>query len=120
MLSTGEWIRNKRFIGLRSNLTTDSVPVFDSNKASRVQGRLNVGSVRSILQTGSSKIRNVASDFTSLVALRAGSYLSKSERFNTITGFSRDTLVTTVNSLCGCQVGTVTVNKPGLCPTCRK
>jgi hypothetical protein len=51
--------------------------------------------------------------------LRSGSYLSKSERFNTITGFSRDIPSITVNSLCGCQVGT-TVNKPGLCPTCRK
>jgi hypothetical protein len=117
MLSTGEWIRNKRFLGLRSNLTNDSIPVFNSAKPSDIRGRLNVGSVRSILQTGSSKIRNVASDYTSLVGLRAGTYLSKFERFNTTTGFSRDIPAIAVNSLCGCQTGTV--NKPGLCPTCR-
>lgn len=115
MLSTGEWIRNKRFLGLRANLNTES-PVF-SAKASDIQGNLNVGSVRSIRQTGSSRIRNVASDRTSLIALRAGSYLSKSERVNTMTGFSRDIPATTVNSLCGCQSGTV--EKAGLCPTCR-
>lgn len=115
MLSTGEWIRNKKFLGLRANLNTEG-PVFPSKQAD-IQGRLNVGSVRSILQTGTSKIRNVASDRTSLIALRAGSYLSKAERFNTNTGFSRDTPVITVNSLCGCQTGTV--EKAGLCPTCR-
>ena len=83
MLSTGEWIRNKKFLGLRANLSTDLIPVFNSAKASDIQGILNVGSVRSIHQTGSSRIRNVASDRTSLIALRAGSYLSKSERVNT-------------------------------------
>jgi len=115
MLSTGEWIRNKRFLGLRANLNTEG-PVFPSKQAV-IQGILNVGSVQSIRQTGSSRIRNVASDRTSLIALRAGSYLSKSERFNTTTGFSRDISATTVNSLCGCQTGTV--EKPGLCPRCR-
>jgi hypothetical protein len=116
MLSTGEWIRNKKFLGLRSNLNNDSIPVF-TNRGAQIQGNLNVGSVRSIRQTGSSRIRNVASDRTLLVALRAGSYLSKSEVYNSTTGFSRDIPATTVNSLCGCQTGTV--NKPGLCPTCR-
>lgn len=116
MLSTGEWIRNKKFSGLRANLNTEG-PVFPSTKPAGIQGNLNVGSVRSIRQTGSSRIRNVASDRTALIALRAGSYLSKAERFNTNTGFSRDTPVTTVNSLCGCQTGTV--EKAGLCPTCR-
>lgn len=114
MLSTGEWIRNKKFLGLRSNLNTEG-PVFPSKQAD-IQGRLNVGSVRSILQTGTSRIRNVASDRTSLIALRAGSYLSKAERVGT-NGLSRNTPVTTVNSLCGCQTGTV--EKAGLCPTCR-
>lgn len=114
MLSTGEWIRNKKFLGLRANLNTEG-PVFPSKQAD-IQGRLNVGSVRSILQTGTSKIRNVASDRTSLIALRAGSYLSKAERLGT-NGLSRNTHVTTVNSLCGCQTGTV--EKAGLCPTCR-
>ena len=117
MLSTGEWIRNKKFLGLRTNLSSDSIPVFNSAKPSDIQGILNVGSVRSIHQTGSSRIRNVASDRTSLIALRAGSYLSKSERFNTTTGVSRDIPATTVNSLCGCQTGTV--EKSGLCPRCR-
>jgi hypothetical protein len=117
MLSTGEWIRNKKFLGLRTNLSTDSIPVFNSAKASDIQGNLNVGSVRSIHQTGSSRIRNVASDRTSLIALRAGSYLSKAERVNTTTGFLTDTSATIVNSLCGCQSGTV--EKAGLCPTCR-
>lgn len=116
MLSTGEWIRNKKFLGLRFNRFDDSSPVFNSAKPASIQGNLNVGSVRSILQTGTSKIRNVASDYTSLVALRAGSYLSKAERVGT-NGLSRDTPATTVNSLCGCQTGTV--EKPGLCPTCR-
>ena len=113
MLSTGEWIRNKKFLGLRANLNTEG-PVFPSKQAD-IQGRLNVGSVRSILQTGTSRIRNVASDRTSLIALRAGSYLSKAERVGT--NGSRDTPVITVNSLCGCQTGTV--EKAGLCPTCR-
>ena len=81
MLSTGEWIRNKKFLGLRSNLNTDSIPIFNSNKQANVQGLFNVGSVRSIHQTGSSRIRNVASDRTSLIGLRSGSYLSKSEGF---------------------------------------
>jgi hypothetical protein len=117
MLSTGEWIRNKKFLGLRSNLDNDLIPVFNSAKPSDIQGILNVGSVRSIRQTGSSKIRNVASDRTSLIALRAGSYLSKSERFNATSGFSTNTLGILVNSLCGCQTGTV--EKPGLCPRCR-
>lgn len=117
MLSTGEWIRNKKFLGLQSNLTNDSIPVFNSAKPSGIQGRLNVGSIRSILQTGSSKIRNVASDRTSLIALRTGTFLTKSERFNTTTGFSRDIPAITVISICGCQSGTV--EKAGLCPTCR-
>jgi hypothetical protein len=117
MLSTGEWIRNKKFLGLRSNLNNDSIPVFDSSKSSDIQGRLNVGSVRSILQTGSSRIRNVASDRTSLLALRAGTYLSKSERLNPTNSLVQNTPVTTVNSLCGCQTGTV--EKVGLCPSCR-
>jgi len=117
MLSTGEWIRNKKFLGLRSNLNNDSIPVFNSAKPSDIQGNLNVGSVRSIRQTGSSRIRNVASDRTLLVALRAGTFLSKSEVYNSTTEFSRDIPATSVNSLCGCQTGTV--NKPGLCPTCR-
>ena len=115
MLSTGEWIRNKKFLGLRANLNTEG-SVFPSTKPAGIQGRLNVGSVRSILQTGTSKIRNVASDRTSLIALRAGSYLSKAERLGT-NGRSRNTPATTVNSLCGCQSGTV--EKAGLCPTCR-
>jgi len=117
MLSTGEWIRNKKFLGLRSNLNDDSIPEFNSAKPSDIQGRLNVGSVQSILQTGSSKIRNVASDFTSLVALRAGNFLSKSERVNPANSLVRNTPVTSVNSLCGCQIGTV--EKAGLCPTCK-
>jgi hypothetical protein len=116
MLSTGEWIRIKRVQGLR-DLKSVSGPVFDSAKPSDIQGRLNVGSVRSIRQTGSSRIRNVASDRTSLVALRAGTYLSKSERLNPANGLVQNTPVTTVNSLCGCQTGTV--EKVGLCPSCR-
>jgi hypothetical protein len=117
MLSTGEWIRNKKFLGLRLNLSTDSIPVFDSGKQSSIQGRLNVGSVRSILQTGSSQIRNVASDRTSLIALRTGTFLSKTERLNPDNGFVRNTPVTSVRYLCSCQTGTV--EKVGLCPTCR-
>ena len=101
-------------MGLRANLNTEG-PVFPSKRAD-IQGRLNIGSVRSILQTGTSRIRNVASDRTALIALRAGSYLSKAERVAT-NGRSRNTPVITVNSLCGCQTGTV--EKAGLCPTCR-
>lgn len=117
MLSTGEWIRNKRFLGLRTNLNSDLIPVFPSGKAPSVSTTFSVGSVKNLKTTGVSRIRNVASDRTSLIALRAGSYLSKSERFNILTGFSTDTLGITVNSLCGCQTGTV--EKAGLCPTCR-
>lgn len=112
MLSAGEWIRNKRFLGLQLNLDTDSTPVFNSAKPSDIQGTLNVGSIRSIHQTGTSRIRNVASDYTSLVALRSGTYLSKSE-----VGGLAPVTATTVKSICRCQTGTV--NKSGLCPTCR-
>jgi len=126
MLSTGEWIRNKRYQGLRSNKNTDSIPVFPSGfqpvgntpKNPSVSTTFSVGSVKNLKTPGVSRIRNVASDYTSLVALRTGTYLSKSEAFNTMTGFSRDIPVISVNPLCGCQTGTV--NKPGLCPTCRK
>jgi hypothetical protein len=117
MLSAGEWIRNKRFLGLRNNLSTDISPVFNSVKQPGVGTTFSVGSVKNLRTTGVSRIRNVASDRTSLIALRAGTYLSKSEVFNTLTGFSTDISAITVNSLCGCQSGTV--NKRGLCPTCR-
>ena len=113
MLSAGEWIRNKRFLGLRNNLSTDISPVFNSVKQPGVGTTFSVGSVKNLRTTGVSRIRNVASDRTSLIALRAGTYLSKSER-NSMPSVT----VTTVNSLCGCQSGTV--NKRGLCPTCRK
>jgi hypothetical protein len=113
MLSAGEWIRNKRFLGLRNNLSTDISPVFNSVKQPGVGTTFSVGSVKNLRTTGVSRIRNVASDRTSLIALRAGTYLSKSER----SGMPHLT-ATTVNSLCGCQNGTV--EKVGLCPTCRK
>jgi len=117
MLSTGEWVRNKKFMGFRSNLNNDSTPIFNSNKRADIQGMFNVGSVRSIHQTGSSRIRNIASDRTSLIGLRNGTYLTKSEVFDPITGFSTNISAITIRSLCGCQ--STTVNKPGLCPTCR-
>jgi hypothetical protein len=116
MLSTGEWIRIKRVQGLR-DLKSVSGPVFDSAKPSDIQGRLNVGSVRSIRQTGSSKIRNVASDFTALVGLRTGTFLSKAERLNPDNTLGRNTPATSVTAYCGCQTGTV--EKRGLCPSCR-
>jgi hypothetical protein len=118
MLSTGEWIRNKKFLGLRLNLNNDSIPVFDSGKQSSIQGRLNVGSVRSILQTGSSRIRNIASDRTELIGLRNSSYLTKTELFDTTTGFTTNIPVILVRSLCSCLLNP-SVQKPGLCPTCR-
>ena len=116
MLSTGEWIRMQRVKGLRE-LKNSSGPVFNSAKPSTIQGNLNVGSVRSIRQTGSSKIRNVASDFTALVGLRTGTFLSKAERLNPVDGRGTNTPATTVTAYCGCQTGTV--EKVGLCPTCR-
>ncbi len=117
MLSSGEWTQNKRFLGLRSNLNNDSAPIF-SNKRSDIQGTFNVGSVRSIHQTGSSRIRNIASDRTALIGLRNSSYLTKTELIDTTTGFTTNIPVILVRSLCGC-LQNPSVQKPGLCPTCR-
>lgn len=117
MLSTGEWIRNKKFQGLRANINTDSVPVFPS-KDPEVSTTFSVGSIKNLKTTGVSRIRNVASDRTSLIALRTGTFLTKTERLNPANGFVRNTPVTSVKSLCDCQNGTV--EKVGLCPTCRK
>jgi len=126
MLSTGEWIRHKKFLGLSSNLNTNSVPVFPSGfqpfgipaKLPSVVSNSSVGPVKNLKTTGVSRIRNVASDFTALLALRSGTYLTKSEIYNVTTNLPTNIPARTVISICGCQTGTV--NKPGLCPTCRK
>jgi len=117
MLSTGEWIRNKRLLGVASNLTTNAPPIFDSSKPPGVITNFSVGSVKNLKTTGVSRIRNVASDFTAVIALRTGTYLSKSESFNVDSNLRTNIPTITVNSICGCQTGTV--NKSGLCPTCR-
>jgi len=125
MLSTGEWIRNKKFQGLLLNINNDIIPVFPSGfqpegitpKSPSVLTNFSVGLIKNLKTTGVSRIRNVASDRTSLIALRTTTLLSKTERVNPANGFVQNTPVTTVNSLCGCQSGTV--EKVGLCPTCR-
>lgn len=118
MLSTGEWIRNKRLQGLRNELAVanSEYPVF-INRGAPIQGRLNVGSVRSIRQTGSSKFRNLASVYTDIVGLRTGDQLSKIENINIDTGFSRNTSLLINTTLCSCSATLAT--KTGLCPTCR-
>jgi hypothetical protein len=118
MLSTGEWIRNKRLERMRSELATINprLPVFTQQEAP-IQGNLNVGSVRSIRQTGSSKFRNLASVYTDIVGFRTGDQLSKLESFNSTTGFSRNIPVVAVTKICTCEVSSA--KKVGLCPTCR-
>jgi hypothetical protein len=125
MLSTGEWIRNKKFQGLLLNKNNDVIPVFPSGfqpegitpKSPSVSTNFSVGSVKNLKTTGVSRIRNVASDRTSLIALRTTTFLSKTERVNPDNGFVRNIPATSVSPLCGCQSGTV--EKVGLCPSCR-
>jgi len=123
MLSTGEWIRNKKFQGLLLNKNNDSIPVFPPVQTPSLSATppISANNLRptqlSRRGVGVSRIRNVASDRTSLIALRTTTFLSKTERVNPDNGFVRNTPATIVSPLCGCQSGTV--EKVGLCPSCR-
>jgi len=126
MLSTGEWIRNRRLQGLRTEIAArdESKPVFTTQIA-QIQGKLNVGSVRSIRQTGTSKIRNLASVYTDLVGLRAGDEMSK-RQLNFISANPSETKTSLppslfVTPLFSCTTCNATLLvKSGLCPVCRK
>jgi hypothetical protein len=111
MLSTGEWIRNRRINRLRNELAASfpSLPVF-TQRGAPIQGNLNVGSVRSIRQTGSSKFRNLASVYTDIVGLRTGDQLSQAETL------ARTPRVIATR-ICNCVPSNA--KKVGLCPTCR-